>query len=135
MEHDEKMASIGLKKHKYDLRYGSTPQIPLAGPSTAGLATAAETKEDKQIQILRLQIRLAELTQDHALSSQYRAFEGVSTPSSGISGISSLSYPGQNGFVDDNYGIPNGDSKVADAGGVSNVGADFTGWPDAYNFS
>jgi hypothetical protein len=75
MEHDEKMASIRLKRHKYDLQYGSTgtPQTP--GTSTSGPATAAATKEDKQIEILHLQIRLAELTRDnsaHASSSRRR---------------------------------------------------------------
>jgi hypothetical protein len=132
MEHDEKMASIRLKKHKYDLRYGSgsTPQTPLP---VAGSSTAAVTKEDKQIEILRLQIRLAELTRDnsaYASSSRSRAAEGVSTPSSGISGISSLSYPGHNGFVDNNDFMTS-----EDRGEVSNVGADIGGWPDTYNFS
>jgi hypothetical protein len=135
MEHDEKMASFRLKRHKYDLRYGqgSTPETPVAGSSTAGLiaTAAAVTKEDKQIEILRLQIRLAELTRDnsaHASSSRSRAVEGASTPSSGISGISSLSYPGHNGFVDNNYAIPDGPG-----GEVSNVGEDF--WQETYNFS
>ena len=123
MEHDEKMASIRLKRHKYDLRYGpgSTPQTP--GSSTPILATrtqaAAATNEDKQIEILRLQIRLAELTRDntasahpsgssyHASSSQMHAsssrallsqmplnsLDEVSTPSTGShDGMSSLSY-------------------------------------------
>jgi hypothetical protein len=62
MEHDEKMASIRLKRYKYDLRYGSTP-----GTSTPASATpASTTKEDKQIEILHLQIRLAELTRDNS---------------------------------------------------------------------
>jgi hypothetical protein len=67
VEHDEKMASIRLKRHKYDLRYGTgTPQAQTPGFSTpvTVLATAAATKEDKQIEILHLQIRLAELTRD-----------------------------------------------------------------------
>ena len=66
MEHDEKMASIRLKRHKYDLQYGSTPQPEaLMGSSTPVSITAATiSKEDKQIEILRLQIRLAELNQD-----------------------------------------------------------------------
>ena len=110
MEHDEKMASIRLKRHKYNLRYGSTPQTP--GFSTPVLATqtaqAATTKEDKQIEILRLQIRLAELTQintahpssyssssrSHSLSSQIPLNQDsldVSTPSSG-SGLAALAY-------------------------------------------
>ena len=73
MEHDEKMASFRLKRHKYDLQYGSTPQTP----DSPLFATAVVTAEDKQIEILRLQIRLAELTRDrdnsasaHSSSSQ-----------------------------------------------------------------
>jgi hypothetical protein len=142
MEHDEKMASIRLKRHKYDLRYGpgSTPQTP--GSSTAVLATAAATKEDKQIEILRLQIRLAELTRDnsahasssHASSSHASSskmphnslrLEEVSTPSSGMS---SLSYPSS--FVDNNFMAseePVGRYHVPD-GEASN-------WQDTYNFS
>ena len=38
MEHDEKMASFRLKRHKYDLWYGSTPQTP--DSSTPLFATA-----------------------------------------------------------------------------------------------
>jgi hypothetical protein len=55
MEHDDKMASIHLKNHKYELQYGSSPQTP----SSAVVAT--QTTEDKHIEILHLQIRLAEL--------------------------------------------------------------------------
>ena len=62
LEHNKKMASIHLKKHKYDLWYGSTPQ-KLGSPT---LVVATQTKEDKQIEILYLQIRLAELTQDNS---------------------------------------------------------------------
>jgi hypothetical protein len=144
MEHDEKMASISLKKHKYDLRYGtgSIPQTP--GSSTAALATrtqaAAMSKEDKQIQILHLQIRLAELTRDNsesqaaqASSSRSRAVEGMSTPSSGISGMSSISFPGHGGFVDDNFMISE------DPGHYRHQSHDIpdgeAGWPETYNFS
>jgi hypothetical protein len=73
MEHDEKMASYRLKRHKYDLRYGSTPGPQTPDSSTPLFATAVMTAEDKQIEILRLQIRLAELTRDnsaHSSSSQ-----------------------------------------------------------------
>ena len=71
MEHDEKMVSFRLKRHKYDLRYGSTPQT--LDSLTPLFATAVMTAEDKQIEILHLQIRLAKLNQDnsaHSLSSQ-----------------------------------------------------------------
>ena len=71
MQHNEKMASFRLKRHKYDLQYGSTPQTP--DSSTPLFATAVMTAEDKQIEILHLQIRLAELNQDnsaHSLSYQ-----------------------------------------------------------------
>ena len=164
MEHDEKMASIRLKRHKYDLRYGSAPQTP--GPSTPLLTTrtaaASATKEDKQIEILRLQIRLAELTRDnsqaarfhassshalssHALSSQmpHNSHEEleVSTPSSGMS--SNLSYLTQagsgqshNSFVNNNFMTSEDPSSfhVAD-GEASSVGADVTSWLETYNFS
>ena len=158
MEHDEKMASIRLKRHKYDLRYGSTPQTP--GSSTPALATAtataAATKEDKQIEILRLQIRLAELTRDnsahassfHASSSQMPhasssrmphnslQVEEVSTPSSGMSSLSYLSgTSNHNGFMTSDdpghyhvpVGLPDGEASCA--------GADMAGWPETYNFS
>ena len=163
MEHDEKMASIQLKKHKYDLRYGSTtPQTP--DSSTQAFPTAAASKEDKQIAILRLQIRLAELTRDnsqaaHASSSRIplthvsssRAsssrmahsdsleVEELSTPSSGMS---SLPYNGGHSYDNNNsdimtYGDPGPGSYHASVpdGGV--LGGDMTGgqWPETYNFS
>ena len=103
MEHDEKMASIHLKKHKYDLRYGSTPHM--SGSPTPAVAAMTQTKEDKQIKILHLQIRLAELNRDSAAASAHASasapshtslsqmprnlLEEASTPSSGMS--SSLS--------------------------------------------
>ena len=149
MEHDEKMASIRLKRHKYDLQYGSAPQTP--GSSTPVLATAAvASKEDKQIEILRLQIRLAELNQHynnsaHTLSSRsqmphasssrsmsshmpHNSLEEVSTPSSGMSGLSSY----HNDFVNnpghyDSQSVPNGEASIA--------GADMTNWPETYNFA
>jgi hypothetical protein len=139
MEHDEKMASIHLKKYKYGLRYGSTPQTP--GSSTPVLATAAATmsREDKHIEILRLQIRLAELTRDNSahasssrnLSSQmpHNSLEDVSTPSSGMS---SLSY--HNGFVD-NFVTSEDPGRYHVSDEASSIGADVTSWPETYNFS
>jgi hypothetical protein len=56
MEHNERMASISLKKCKYELRFAPTPTHGSGSPTTS------ESAEDKQIQILQLQIRLAELT-------------------------------------------------------------------------
>lgn len=158
MEHDEKMASIRLKRHKYDLRYGSTPQTS-AGYSTPVIATtamtgtqAAATKEDKQIEILRLQIRLAELTRDnshassctsssqmphvsssHASSSkmQHNSLEEESTPSSGMSTLSYLSHGDRthNGYVNNFISEDSGRYHAPD-GDASDVGA----WPDTYNF-
>ena len=101
MEHDEKMASMRLKKHKYDLQYGSTPQTPEA------TIVSSQTTEDKQIEILCLQIRLAELTRENftcaSLSSQIpHPLEELSTPSSGMSGLSFFSNQSQ-GFTDNNY--------------------------------
>jgi hypothetical protein len=61
MEHDERMASISLKKRKYELRFASTPTHGSGSPAPS------ESAEDKQIQILRLQIRLAELTGGHGM--------------------------------------------------------------------
>ena len=149
MEHDEKMASISLKKHKYDLRYGTGSSTAAAALATQTQAAAASamSKEDKQIQILHLQIRLAELTRDNsqaaqASSSRFRTVEGMSTPSSGISGMSSISFPGHGGFVDDNLMISEDSGHYRDqshghdipndeAGEASNTG----GWPETYNFS
>ena len=47
MEHEEKMASIRLKRRKYELRYESMPVNHTPDTSTPALATTA-TKEDKQ---------------------------------------------------------------------------------------
>ena len=65
------MASIHLKRHKYDLRYGSTaqPEVLMGYSTPVSTTAAAISKEDKQIEILRLQIRLAELNQDSRASS------------------------------------------------------------------
>lgn len=120
MEHDEKMASIRLKKHKYELRYGSSPQTP------SSTVMVTQTAEDKQIEILRLQIRLAELSREnsaHSSSSKLPSnpVEEVSTPSSGMSGLSYFSGFSHNSFADDNhmtsedhYHIPGG--KASDVG-------------------
>ena len=124
MEHDEKMASIHLKKHKYELRYGSSPS---QAPTSSVAAT--QTKEDKQIEILRLQIRLAELNREnaarHSLSQMpSNPLEEVSTPSSGMSGLSYFSGFSNNNFVDtnhmtseDHYHVPNGEAPDAGAAG------------------
>jgi hypothetical protein len=135
MEHDEKMASIRLKKHKYDLRYGSTPHT--SGSPTPAVAT--QTKEDKQIEILRLQIRLAELTRDNsalASSSQmpHNSLEEVSTLSSGMSGSSYFSGHSHNGFVSNNYMTPEDHYHIPN-GEASSVGADMTSWPETFNFA
>ena len=61
MDHNERMASIHLKKRKYELRYGSTPngtESPIPSMSTGSTLSA----QDKEIEILRLKIRLVELT-------------------------------------------------------------------------
>jgi hypothetical protein len=61
MEHNEKMASISLKKRKYELRFASTPTHGSGSPAPS------ESAEDKQIQVLWLQIRLAKLTGGHGM--------------------------------------------------------------------
>jgi hypothetical protein len=60
MDHDERMAAMTLKKHKYELRYRSTPTRV---DSPAYSTPSTDSSDDKKIEILRLQIRLAELTQ------------------------------------------------------------------------
>jgi hypothetical protein len=137
MEHDEKMASIRLKKHKYDLRYGST--LHPSGLPTPAVVT--HTKEDKQIEILRLQIRLAELTQDNSTlaSSEMplNSLEEVSTPSSGMSGSSYFSGPtrhSHNGFVGNNYMTSEDRYHVSDSEALS-VEVDTTSWPETFNFA
>jgi hypothetical protein len=147
MEHDEKMASIRLKRHKYDLQYG--PQTPAS--STPALVTAAATAEDKQIEILRLQIRLAELTRDnsahvsmthtsshmpHAASSLastsqmlQNSLEDVSTPSSGMS---SLSYVSHNGFDSNNFITSEHTGRYVPNDEASR---DTTSWPETYDFT
>ena len=156
MEHDEKMASIRLKKHKYNLRYGSTPHM--SGSPTPAVAAVTQTKEDKQIEILRLQIRLAELNRDSAAASAHASasapshtslsqmprnslqVEEASTPSSGMS--SSLSYFNghschdghNNSFVDNSCMISN-HGYVPDASGETSSGVDTTSWSETFNFA
>ena len=145
MEHDEKMASIRLKRHKYNLRYGSTPETRTSSSTPALVAATRTTKEDKQIEILRLQIRLAELTRDnsshassHVSSSRTStsqmprnndcdtwAFEEASTPGSGMS---NLSY----GFVDNNFPISEEPGHYSDPDGALSVG---TRWPEPETFN
>lgn len=64
MDHDERMALINLKKCKYELQY-NTSTVENLPTTTLTTATTATTDEDKQIQILRLQIQLAELTKQN----------------------------------------------------------------------
>lgn len=141
MEHEEKMASIRLKRRKYELRYGSMPVNHTPDSSTPALATTTATKEDKQIEILRLQIRLAELTRDnsaqasrthasesssHASSSQmlHNSLEDVSTPSSGMSSLSYI-----NNFTTSED--PQASHYVPD----DEASRDTTRWPETYDFT
>jgi hypothetical protein len=81
MEHDEKMASIQLKKRKYELRFRSesTPTHGSGSPRPAACAPS----ESEEIQVLRLKIRLAELTGGRAfLSPTQHDSLTPSTPSS-----------------------------------------------------
>ena len=163
MEHDEKMALFRLKRHKYDLWYGSIPQTP--DSLTPLFATAVMTAEDKQIEILCLQIRLAELNWDnsaHSLSSQIphaRAVSHAFKLSSQIphassscalsshiphhfeevltpsSGVSSLSYiSSQHGDGFVNTFMTSMDSE-SDCYHVPDVGVDMASWPEMYNFA
>ena len=85
MEHQEKMAAMNLKKRKYELRYTTTSNTETLDPTTGA------TKQDKEIQILLLQIKLAEIKRDTAAStfqshsSSPFYSEGPSTPSSSYS--------------------------------------------------
>ena len=88
MDHNEKMATLHLKKRKYDAKYGVEGSLPAATPA---ISTAMDTKEDKQIQILLLQIKLAEMTRANTSSTSHLPqspspfFTDSSTPSSGVS--------------------------------------------------
>ena len=162
MEHDEKMASIRLKRHKYDLRYGSTPghQTPASSSSTPAMAfaTTASTKEDKQIEILRLQIRLAELTRDNSAASAHVSnthagntssshastsqmlhnsleLEDISTPSSGMSSLSYLSSRNNNGFVDSFVTSEDPGHYVPGPNDETSLARDTTSWPETYNIT
>ena len=154
MEHDEKMASIRLKKHKYNLRYGSTPHM--SGSPTPAVAAMTQTKEDKQIKILRLQIRLAKLNRDSAAASAHasasapshtslsqmprNSLEEASTPSSGMS--LSLSYFNghnrhdghNNSFVDNSHMISD-HGYVPNASGETSSRVDTTSWLETFNFA
>ena len=81
IEHQEKMALMNLKKCKYELQYATTSNVETLEPTTGA------TKQDKEIQILLLQIKLAEIKcdtaastfQSHSSSPFYS--EGLSIPS------------------------------------------------------
>jgi hypothetical protein len=97
MEHEEKMTLMHLKKRKYELRYGNTAMSHAESPSLDPTTNGA-TKQDKEIQILLLQIKLAEIKRD-AAASTFRSHsssplysEGSSTPSSSYSAPGALSF-------------------------------------------
>ena len=164
MEHDEKMASMRLKRHKYDLRYGSAPQTPgLPRSSTAVLATPAATKEDKEIEILRLKIRLAELTRDNsAHASSFHASSSSQMPhasSSRAHASSSRAHASSSRMPHDSLRLEevstpsSGTSSLSYLSGSHNAGfvdnnfmtssedypvgetSDMTDWPETYNFA
>ena len=149
MEHNERMASIRLKKHKYDIRYGSTGIPQTLGSLTPELATAAATsKEDKQIEILRPQIRLAELTRDNSAhaSSSCAATSSSKMPHASLSRTSwptSSRMPHNSLQVEDVSTLSSGMSSLSYLGGLSHDGfvdnssveADMTSWPETYNFA
>ena len=138
MEHDERMASIHLKRRKYKLRFGSTPTT--TSRSSPGAAMFAESAEDKQIQILRLQIRLAELTQGGSGSAlpsriQYPQsplhIDELSTPSSTYTAPSEAEVPG-NGLhaaapQSDDYPITATSDSCASFGAPGTGRADWDG--------
>ena len=154
MEHDEKMALIHLKKHKYNLWYGFTPHM--SGSPTPAVAVVTQTKEDKQIEILCLQIRLVELNQDSAAASAHasasapshtslsqmprNSLEEASTPRSGM--LLSLSYfnglnrhdSHNNSFVDNSHMICD-HGYVPDASGETSSRLDMTSWSETFNFA
>jgi len=105
MEHDEKMASIQLKKRKYELRFRSesTPTHGSGSPRPAACAPS----ESEEIQVLRLKIRLAELTGGRAfLSPTQHDSLTPSTPSSPFG--AAITYA-------DSYATPAPDSYAATA--------------------
>jgi len=82
MDHDERMASMRLKRRKYELKYRM--ESPATATSLAAATGPGDSQEDKEIQILRLKIRLEEIKQASASHMQHSpAFysEGSSTPS------------------------------------------------------
>ena len=113
MEHEEKMALMNLKKHKYELWYAAASS-PTTSTSNAGSRTleptvTGATKQDKEIQILLLQIKLAEIKRDTAASASASTFQshlsspfysdGSSTPSG------TYSAPGPQDLISENYGM------------------------------
>lgn len=111
---------------------------------SSGLPTPAvvtHTKEDKQIEILHLWIRLAELTWDNstlALSKMPLNFlKEVLTPSSGMSGsscFSGVTCYSHNSFVSNNYMTSEDCYHVSDSEALS-VEVDTTNWPEMFNFA
>ena len=102
LDHEERMAKIGLKRRKYELRYGSsaTPRsVPSVENSPAAFAEPSlmenppaasmqpASVEENEIKILLLKIKLAELTRDNltltskSLHSTLDS-QGLSTPTS-----------------------------------------------------
>jgi len=114
MEHEEKMMLMHLKKHKYELQCGNAAMSHAESLSLDPMTTSA-TKQDKEIQILLLQIKLAEIKHDAAASifqshsSSPLYSEGSSTPSS------SYSAPGTQSFdlIPQNF---DSDSRMMDSG-------------------
>ena len=91
MDHDEKMASMHLKRRKYELKYGSVASTLKSMPTSGSEnTTAVSSEKDKEIEILRLKIKLAELTKAHNLVSASQLWpsagplhsQGASTPAS-----------------------------------------------------
>jgi hypothetical protein len=103
MEHDEKMASINLKRRKYELRYHASGASGAETPPIT--TTTTNSSEDKQIQILRLQIQLAELTnQNQAFARQMAHSPQALSPAfcsgeSSTPGSSSISGPNQGEYA------------------------------------
>lgn len=146
MEHDEKMASIRLKRHKYELRFGSTSVMTSRSDSPGLVMSSGGSLEDKQIEILRLQIRLAELTQGnhgaysrstHTLPSQVQyphSSDELSTPSSTYTPMPVPSSEAEaSGYITtDNYpATGTSDSYARYKEGETDKSAD---WDRAFNF-
>ena len=128
----------------------------MSGSPTPAVATVTQTKEDKQIKILCLQIRLAELNRDSAAASAHasasapshtslsqmpcNSLEEASTPSSRMS--LSLSYfnghsrhdSHNNSFVNNSHMISD-HGYVPDASGETSSGVDTTSWLETFNFA